>query len=285
MLRKALSKFSPISPFFLFHWLKIPWLLCAILCFCVAHVNIRLEADNLDTPFPLSGMEGSPRSSRYYFFNRGDLECSGECCHTCVADAAILSCPCFGRVPCLVSVPMSLWLMVYLVIPSMPLSLVSGAAPDTLLRRFLPWGGHIVMGTRESSQCCSSCCPCLGVVGRCRRACWSPHPSSPWPEAEACASPASRRWTTVWSRPPWHCTKTSGQKGRVRGGEREEEGEGAGGKCLSFELAWQQRVSTILSMKGFRIFVSRVCSWLSAMSNHTTITCSSHLVLQLLIMD
>ena len=172
------------------------------------------------------------------------LTCSfdsgGDSCHTCVADAVILRCPCF------VNVPMSLWLMVYLVIPSMPLSLGSGTDPDTLPRRFLPGGEHSVMGTQESSQCCSSCCPFLGVVGRCRRACWSLHPSSPWLEAEACVSPVSRRWTTVWSRPPWHCTKTSGQKGRMRKGEREgEEGKGMGGKCLSFKLFWQQRVLTV----------------------------------------
>lgn len=133
--------------------------MCIFLCFCVAHVNIRLETD-------LFGCTVFPRASpKYFFYLLWFLEYSGERCHTCVADAAILSCPCF------VSVPMSLWLMVNLVIPSMPLSLVSGTTPDTLLRRFLPWGEHIVMGTRGSSQCCSSCCPFLGVVGRCRRAC------------------------------------------------------------------------------------------------------------------
>lgn len=175
---------------------------------------------------------------------------------------------------------MSLWLMVYLVIPSMPLSLVSGTAPDTLLMRFLPWGEHNVMGTQVSSQCCSSCCPFLGVVGRCRRACWSLHPSSPWLEAEACVSPASRRWMTVWSRPPWHCTKTSGQKGRMRGGEQEgEEGKGTGGKCLSFKLFWQQSVDSLKSAKCIRtlhshcinacVCVSACILWLSAMSNRS----------------
>lgn len=128
------------------------------ICFCDAHVNIRLETDYL-------GVLLFPEPRPDICFTSCGLEYSGEYCHTCVADAAILSCPCF------VSVPMSLWLMVNLVIPSMPLSLVSGTTPDTLLRRFLPWGGHNVMGTQESSQCCSSCCPFLGVVGRCRRAC------------------------------------------------------------------------------------------------------------------
>ncbi len=133
---------------------------------------------------------------------------------------------------------MSLWLMVNLVIPSMPLSLVSGTTPDTLLRRFLPWGEHIVTGRRESSQCCSSCCPFLGVVGRCRRACWSLHPSSPWLEAEACVSPASRRWTTVWSRPPWHCTKTSGQKGGFgEGSKKEKRGKGRGVNALALNCS------------------------------------------------
>lgn len=185
----------------------------------------------------LFGYTAFPEPPTNISFTSCGLEYSDKCRHTCVADAAILSCPCF------VSVPMSLWLMVNLVIPSMPLSLVSGTTPETLLKRFLPWGEHNVMGTLESSQCCSSCCPFLGVVGRCRRACWSLHPSSPWLEAEACVSPASRRWMTVWSRPPWHCTKTSGQKGRMRGGG--QEGKGMGGKCLSFKLFWQQRVSTV----------------------------------------
>lgn len=174
----------------------------------------------------------SPEPPSNISFTSCGLEYSGECCHTCVADAAILSCPCF------VSVPMSLWLMVNLVIPSMPLSLVSGTAPDTLLRRFLPWGEHIVTGRRESSQCCSSCCPFLGVVGRCRRACWSLHPSSPWLEAEACVSPASRRWTTVWSRPPWHCTKTSGQKGGCgEGSKKEKRGKGRGVNALALNCS------------------------------------------------
>lgn len=133
------------------------------LCFCFAHVNIRLETDYLGflSQERKKILEPPPNIS----FTSCGFEYSFECCHTCVADAAILSCPCF------VSVPMSLWLMVNLMIPSMPLSLVSGTAPDTLLRRFLPWGERIVTGTRESSQCCSSCCPFLGVVGRCRRAC------------------------------------------------------------------------------------------------------------------
>lgn len=130
------------------------------LCFCVAHVNIRLETDYLGGLFFFFFPQNLPQ--RFSFCG---LEYSGEGCHTCVADAAIFSCPCF------VSVPMSLWLMVNLVIPSMPLSLVSGTTPDTLLRRLLPWGEHIVRGTRGSSQCCSSCCPFPGVVGRCRRAC------------------------------------------------------------------------------------------------------------------
>lgn len=184
---------------------------------------------------------------------------------------------------------MSLWLMVNLVIPSIPLSLVSGTTPDTLLRRLLLWGVHIVMGTRESSQCCSSCCPFPGVVGRCRRACWSLHLSSPWLGAEACASPASRRWTTVWSRPPWHCTKTSGQKGRMRRWEQEgEEGKGTGGKCLSFKLLWQQKVSTIWkAQNAFEHYIHAalllVCVHLhvhprlSAVSNHS-VTCSQHML-------
>lgn len=212
------------------------------LCFYVAHVNIRLETDWVYILFPFSGMGffSFLRTSLNPAFTSFSLDYNGECCHTCVADAAIFSCPCF------VSVPMSLWLMLYLVIPSIPLSLVTGSAPETLLSRLLPCGEHIVTGTQESSQCCSSCCPFLGVVGRCRRACWSLHPSSPWLEAEVCVSPVSRRWTTVWSRPPWHCTKTSGQKGRMRRGQREgEEGKGTGGKCLSFKLFWQQRVSAV----------------------------------------
>lgn len=165
--------------------------------------------------------------------------------HTCVADAAILSCP------CLVSVPMSLWLMVNRASPSMPLSRVSGTAPDTLLRRLLAGGTHIVRERRASSQGCSPSCPFPGVVGRCRRACWSPHPSSPWPPASACASPASRRWTTVWSRPPWHCTKTSGRKGAGAGrgegvgGWEEQRGWGGGVNALAFKWFWRQRVSTV----------------------------------------
>lgn len=101
----------------------------------------------------------------FRFFGGVKVGCGRECHHTCVADAAILSCP------CLVSVPMSLWLMVNRVSPSMPLSRVSGTAPDTLLRRPLAGGEHIVRGRRASSQCCSSSCPFPGVVGRCRRAC------------------------------------------------------------------------------------------------------------------
>lgn len=215
--------------------LDILWFLGECI-FCVTYVNIGLE-------YRLFGDGSSPPPHSLSLF-LSLLEYMGERCHTCVADAAILIVPCLDSVPCFVSVPMSLWLMVNLVIPSIPLSQVSGPImPSTLPRRLFLWEAQTVTGTRGSSQCCSSCCPFPGVVGRWTCACWSLHPSWPWPGpgGVACVSHASRRWTTVWSRPPWHCRKTSGQKGRGWGERRG--GKGWGGKCLSFKWFWEHSVN------------------------------------------